>query len=231
MSSLFTVDNVTFNSRATQIVKGISLEIEKGTTTALVGKSGCGKSTLLKLIAGILVPSSGKIMFEGKDIQLMNRVENLNFRKKCSFVFQDSALWANQDIMSNLSLPLMTHFPEMTADERKFTIDSICAMVGYERPLTLRPSDLSMGEQKKIAFARAMIIGPEVLFLDECTESLDRKGTSIIMGLLHNYVDQGNTIIYVSHNSSFINEFKGDIHTLEDGLLSKSVYVENKNEI
>jgi len=224
MSSLFSVDNVTFHSRTNPVVKGISLDIQRGSITALVGKSGCGKSTLLKLISGILVPSSGKVLYEGKDIQTMNRHENLAFRKNCSYVFQDSALWANQDIMSNLSLPLLTHFPEMSAEDRKFAVDSICAMVNFDKPLSLRPSDLSMGEQKKIAFARAMVTGPEVLFLDECTESLDRKATAIIIDLLHNFVQQGNTIIYVSHSSSFINEFKGDMHTLEGGLLSDSVF-------
>ena len=92
-------------------------------------------------------------------------------------------------------------------------------MVGYDRDLNLRPVDLSTGEQKRIAFARAMICGPEVLFLDECTESLDRKGSAIIMDLLHNFINQGNTVIYISHNSTFIAEFPGTMYHIENGLI------------
>lgn len=217
--NLLDVQNVEFQSRSQKIVKGISLKIERGTTTALIGHSGSGKSTLLKLMDGLLVPSAGKILFEGRDIQTMNRAQNLEFRQKCSFVFQDSALWANQNIVQNLSLPLQIHFPQMTSEERMFTIHSICAMVGYDRDLNLRPVDLSTGEQKRIAFARAMICGPEVLFLDECTESLDRKGSAIIMDLLHNFINQGNTVIYISHNSTFIAEFPGTMYHIENGLI------------
>ncbi len=223
--ALFTLEDVKFNSRSGSVVNGISLEIEKGSVTVLVGKSGCGKSTLLKLIAGILVPAGGKVLYNSKDIQMMNSVENRAFRKNCSFVFQDSALWANQDIMSNLSLPLQTHFPAMGKQERLEKIKAVCELINYERALTLRPSDLSMGEQKKIAFARAIICDPEVLFLDECTESLDRKGTARIYSILHDFIDRGNTVIYVSHNSSFISEFPGVMHTIEKGLLSESVYI------
>jgi ABC-type lipoprotein export system ATPase subunit len=214
---LFKIDKVTFNSKTEPVVKGISFEIEKGTTTALLGRSGSGKSTLLKLIDGILVPASGRIYFDGTDIAQMSVAQNKDFRRRCSFVFQDSALWANQDIMQNLMLPLQIHYPEMSVEDRKFTVQSICAMVSYNRSFLLRPADLSTGEQKRIAFARAMICGPEVLFLDECTESLDQKGTETIVNLLHNFTAQGNTIIYVSHNSAFIKEFPGTIHIIEEG--------------
>jgi len=78
-----------------------------------------------------------------------------------------------------------------------------------------------MGEQKKIAFARALINKPDVLFLDECTESLDRKGGTVIMELLDAFIKQGNTIVYVSHNSHFISSIGGHIYVIEEGLLSE----------
>jgi ABC-type lipoprotein export system ATPase subunit len=220
--SLFKVDEVSFISNNALLINSISLEIGKGTTTALLGRSGGGKSTLLKLIAAILVPSSGHVYFNDTDTGLMSEEQNLAFRRRCSFVFQDSALWANQDILQNLSLPLQIHYPEMSASERKFTVQSICAMVNYTRSLSLRPADLSTGEQKRIAFARAMICGPEVLFLDECTESLDTKGTETLINLLHNFLAQGNTIIYVSHNSTFIKEFPGTFYIIDDGRIRRT---------
>lgn len=218
---LFETQNVEFHSRTTQIIKGISLSIEKGTVAGLTGKSGSGKSTLLKLIAGIYVPTGGKVLYDGKDIQTMSTSQNLAFRKKCAFVFQDSALLANQDIQQNLSLPLTTQFPKITAEEKNERISEVCNLTGYDRPLNLRPVDLSMGEQKKIAFARALINKPEVLFLDECTESLDRKAGAVIMNLLQDFIKKGNTVIYVSHSSSFITTLGGKIFVIDEGKLSE----------
>lgn len=218
---LFETQNVEFHSRTTQIIKGISLSIEKGTVAGLTGKSGSGKSTLLKLIAGIYVPTGGKVLYDGKDIQAMSTSQNLAFRKKCAFVFQDSALLANQDIQQNLSLPLTTQFPKITAEEKNERISEVCNLTGYDRPLNLRPVDLSMGEQKKIAFARALINKPEVLFLDECTESLDRKAGAVIMNLLQDFIKKGNTVIYVSHSSSFITTLGGKIFVIDEGKLSE----------
>lgn len=151
--SLFYADDVKFSSRNKQIINGITLSVERGSVIGLLGQSGSGKSTLLKLLSGILVPSAGKILYDGIDIQLMSNVQNKMFRRKCSFVFQDSALWANQDIQQNLNLPLQTHNPLMSQKDRLDAIHEICNIVGYTRPLNLRPVDLSAGEQKKVAFA------------------------------------------------------------------------------
>ncbi len=221
--ALLTVEDVKFSSRTQEIIKGVSMEIEKGSTTVLIGKSGCGKSTLLKLLAGILVPSEGRVLFDGHNIETMTNAQNKEFRRRSAFVFQDAALWANQDIYHNLSIPLQVHFPKMSHEERLFAVQGICAMVNYSRPLTLRPVDLSAGEQKRIAFARAMSCGPEILFLDEITASMDRRGMELIMNLLHNFVDQGNTLVYVSHNATFITEFPGNMIYVEDGLLKDEI--------
>lgn len=221
--SLFELKNAGFSAGANNIVNDVSVSIEKGSTTGFLGKSGCGKTTILKLAAGILVPSTGKVLFDGKDIQAMSKAQNLEYRKKCSFIFQEAALWANQDIKSNLKLPLQIHYPKMTQEEMDFSIHSVCAMVNFTKSLSLRPADLSAGEQKKVAFARAMICGPEILFLDEVTASLDLKSTEIIMGLLKSFQENGNTIVYVSHNSEFIKEFQGTMHVIEQGSIQRTM--------
>ena len=101
--ALFTLEDVRFASRGKEIIRGISMKIEPRTVTCLAGKSGCGKSTLLKLISGILVPSSGRVFYKKSDIQTMSNARNRVFRRECGFVFQDSALWSNQDILQNLN--------------------------------------------------------------------------------------------------------------------------------
>ena len=130
-------------------------------------------------------------------------------------------MWANQSIQQNLELPLQTLNPKLSDSQRLLRIKEICELVKYERSLQLRPADLSMGEQKRIAFARALINKPDILCLDECTESLDRKGVEVIMSLLENFVSAGKTVIYVSHSSSFITTMAGKIYVIDEGLLSE----------
>lgn len=215
--ALFTVDSVTFNSNLVSILRQISFEISQGTVVEFHGPSGSGKSVLLKIVAGILMPTDGFVLYNGKKITDMSRQEDLLFRKQCAFVFQDSALWANQTISQNLMLPLQVHFPKMDGNERNERIRNVCNKVCYTRDLNVRPADLSVGEQKKIAFARALICEPNVLFLDECTASLDDKSAQVIMKLIHEFIDKGNTVLYISHNEQFRWEFPGTLYELENG--------------
>ena len=166
---------VCYEDNDQKIINNISHYIEKSSVTAFLGKPGSGKSTALKLLAGLIPPSSGTITFEDKDIHAMNHKQNLDFRKRAAFMFQDSALWANQDIFHNLDLPLQLHFPQMSLKERLERIKKYAELVEYTKPLSKRPAVLSIGEQKKISFARALICQPEILFLDEPTESIEDK--------------------------------------------------------
>jgi ABC-type multidrug transport system ATPase subunit len=130
----------------------------------------------------------------------MNRQENLDFRCEGSMVFQDSALWANQNLYQILELPLRIHFPDMPQSERENRIQSVLRDVGYKRDLSIRPSQLSRGEQKLIAFARAMLCRPKLLFLDEWTESLDDSAAQRLIQLVQTQQNERHTVILVSHD-------------------------------
>jgi ABC-type glutathione transport system ATPase component len=182
------------------LAKGISYGFKEGKTTALVGPSGCGKSTVLKLAAGLFAPDEGEVLFRGKDISRMNKLENLAFRREAAVVFQDSALWANQNLFQILDLPLRVHFPSMTRKQREMRIESVVAEVGYKKDLGIRPSGLSMGEQKLIAFARALICRPMLLYLDEWTESLDETASQRLIDMVKKLQDEGVSVIMVSHD-------------------------------
>jgi ABC-type multidrug transport system ATPase subunit len=136
----------------------------------------------------------------------MNKAENLAFRKEAAVVFQDSALWANQSLFQILELPLRVHFPHMTNSERERRIKEVAARVGYRKELGVRPSQLSMGEQKLIAFARAIICDPKLLFLDEWTESLDENATQRLIGMVKKMSEQGVAVILVSHDIRIIRD-------------------------
>jgi ABC-type multidrug transport system ATPase subunit len=212
--------NVSFAAQNETIVRGVSLQYQEGKATALVGPSGGGKSTVLKLSAGLLVPTAGAVFFRGRNISAMNRAQNLNFRREAAVVFQDSALWANQNLDQILELPLRIHFPRMAPHERTARIREVTAQVGYTRELTFRPANLSMGEQKLIAFARALICRPNLLFLDEWTESLDDDAAQRLVGLVRLFLAQGNTLIFISHHVGIIKDLADYVIMINGGKIS-----------
>jgi ABC-type multidrug transport system ATPase subunit len=134
----------------------------------------------------------------------MDRAENLSFRKESAFVFQDSALWANQNLFQILELPLRLHFPAMTSKEREYRIETVVTEVGYKKDLGIRPAQLSMGEQKLIAFARALLCKPDLLYLDEWTESLDENAAQRLIGIVNRCRNEGVSVILVSHDTRII---------------------------
>lgn len=212
--------DATFSAQDKDIVRSVSWAFEEGKTTALVGPSGGGKSTVLKLAAGLIVPTSGDALYYGHSISSMNRSRNLMFRRNSAFVFQDSALWANQTLRQILELPLRIHNPSMTREEMGMVIMMALAQTGYRKEIDVRPAQLSMGEQKLIAFARAMLCGPRLLFLDEWTESLDDASARRLIDLVKNYKEDGNTVIFISHNFRVIKELADTICMVVDGNIS-----------
>ncbi|MDR1443883.1 MAG: ATP-binding cassette domain-containing protein [Treponema sp.] len=221
MAGLLELKNAGFSAQNQEIIRNISWVYAEGKTTALVGPSGGGKSTVLKLSAGLLVPTQGEVNFRGKSISQMSRRENLEFRKEGAVVFQDSALWANQTIQQILELPLQVHFPEMSPRDRTARVREVLHTVGYRKETGIRPAMLSMGEQKLVAFARALMCRPGILFLDEWTESLDDRSARRLVELVRTHKLQGHTIIFVSHDLHIIQDLAdyalvisgGELHT------------------
>jgi len=220
MAGIVELKNVSFSAQEGNIVQDVSIEFEASKTTAIVGPSGGGKSTVLKLAAGLLVPDHGEVLYKGKSIKQMNRNENLEFRREGAFVFQDSALWANQDLFQILELPLKIHFPAMTRKERAERIRSVTALAGYRKDLGIRPARLSMGEQKLVAFARAMLCEPSVLFLDEWTESLDETAADRLIGIVRRKQREGASVLFVSHDMRLIMDLADFVVVIVDGKLS-----------
>lgn len=223
---IVSLEDAAFSAQGKLIVQGVTIPFEEGKTTALVGPSGGGKSTVLKLSAGLIVPTDGVARFRGQDISLMTRAKTLAFRKESAFVFQDSALWANQNIRQILELPLKTHFPDIARKDLDARVAEVLSVVGYRKDIDIRPSQLSMGEQKLIAFARAMTCNPKLLFLDEWTESLDDGAARRLVALVKKAQEGGTTVIYVSHNLGIIRESAHHICMIVDGRLALSVTAE-----
>jgi ABC-type multidrug transport system ATPase subunit len=143
----------------------------------------------------------------------------MEFRAEAAFMFQDSALWANQTLLQTLELPLQIHFPQMSQAERKNRIEEVLKEVGYKKELAIRPSMLSTGEQKLVAFARAMVCRPRLLFLDEWTESLDAAAAQRLVNLVKLRQEAHDTVIFVSHNLPIIRGMADQVLMIQDGKL------------
>jgi ABC-type multidrug transport system ATPase subunit len=217
--TIIELQDVSFAAQGVTVAQNLSFAVEEGTSLALTGPSGGGKSTALKLAAGLLIPTAGKALFRGRNIAAMNRAQNLAFRRESAVVFQDSALWSNQDLYQCLELPLRIHYPAMGAADRKARIAEALREVGYTKDIHIRPAMLSMGEQKLIAFARSMILRPKLLFLDEWTESLDEAGANRLMDLVKKLREEKRTIIFVSHDFRIIKNFADHIIMIGGGKL------------
>jgi ABC-type multidrug transport system ATPase subunit len=219
MSCIVELKDICYAAQNKKLCKGISYGFEEGKTTALVGPSGCGKSTVLKLAAGLFAPDEGAVLYRGKDIFRMNRLENMEFRREAAVVFQDSALWANQNLFQILDLPLRLHFPSMNRKQRENRIEQVVSEVGYKKDLGIRPSGLSMGEQKLIAFARALVCRPILLFLDEWTESLDETSSQRLIDIVKKMRSEGVSIIFVSHDIRIVRDLADFIVMILGGQL------------
>jgi len=206
MSCIVELKDVSFWAQGRRRVRDFSFCFEEGKTTALIGPSGSGKSTVLKLAAGLVAPDKGEVLFKGRDIARMGRQENISFRREAAVVFQDSALWENQSLFQILDLPLRMHFPAMSKAEREERIETVVNEVGYKKDLGIRPPGLSMGEQKLLAFARALICRPGLMYLDEWTESLDNNAAQRLINLVRKLKSKGVSIILVSHDIQIIRD-------------------------
>lgn len=220
MESVLKLTDVTFSAQDRAIVQGINVSFTAGIATAIVGPSGGGKSTVLKISGGLLLPNEGEVLYKEKNVAYMNRAENLDFRRESAFVFQDSALWANQDLRQILELPLKIHYPQMSAKDRTARIKEVTAEVGYTKDLDIRPSRLSMGEQKLIGFTRSLLCNPTLLFLDEWTESLDETAANRLIKIVRNKVKNGVTVIFVAHDMRIMNELADHIVIISNGTIA-----------
>ena len=198
-------------------VDDVSFSIERGEFIAVVGPSGSGKSTLLHLIGGVDRPNDGKIYIEGTDISNYNSKELALFRRrKVGIVYQFYNLIPNLTVKHNIELPL-------TLDGRRVNeklFDDIVNKLGISKKLNNFPSELSGGQNQRVAIARSLIYEPSLLLLDEPTGNLDRKNSNEIIEILKYFNHTSNqTIILVTHDESVALE-SDRIITIVDGKIA-----------
>jgi phospholipid/cholesterol/gamma-HCH transport system ATP-binding protein len=155
-----------------KVLNGLNLKVGSGQTVAVLGRSGTGKSVLLRLIVGLQKPDAGTIQIQGQEITSANLEELNEIRKNMGFLFQHAALYDSLTVEENVAFPLRRH-TEMTAAQRSERVQELLASVGMEADLQKMPSDISGGMQKRVGLARALVLEPGILLLDEPTAGLD----------------------------------------------------------
>lgn len=197
---------------------GITLQIEQGSFTAIVGTSGSGKSTLLHMLGGLDTPTGGSVVVDGQSLGNMSRSELTIFRRrKIGFIFQNYNLIPNLNIYDNIVLPV--ELDGRSADRQY--LDNIISVLGLDGKLDRKPNKLSGGQQQRAAIARALITKPALILADEPTGNLDSRTSQEVVGLLQATGRKFHqTIVMITHNDE-IAQIADRTIRIEDGRIAE----------
>lgn len=212
---MITFDNVTKSFGSIKALEGISLEVKDGEFVFLTGPSGAGKSTILKMILREVLPDSGKVLFENKNITEIQNKEIPNLRQQMGIVFQDFKVLSERTVSENVEVALAVS--DVPQEEWEKRVKHVLKLVGLSNRSKLFPSQLSGGELQRVSLARALVINPKLILADEPTGNLDWKTAEGIMDLLEKINKEGKTIIMATHHEGIIKHGKHRIIHLEDG--------------
>ncbi len=187
-----------------EVLKDINAVFEDGKTNLIIGQSGSGKTVLMKNIVGLLTPTKGKVLYDGRDFVAMNHKEQISMRREMGMTFQSSALFDYLSVLENVMFPL-DMFSRMGWRERKHRAMECLERVELKDAHAKYPGEISGGMQKRVAIARAIVLNPKYLFCDEPNSGLDPKTSLVIDGLLSGITKEYNmTTIINTHDMNSV---------------------------
>ena len=203
------------------VLKNINIKINKGELVSLTGPSGSGKSTLLHIIALLDQPTSGEVFFKKKSFSKSNDGEkDLVRRKGISIIYQQNNLLSDFTALENVLIPLLNNGYSWDESTKKAT--KTLSLVNLSRRLNHFPSELSGGEQQRVAVARALITEPDLILADEPTGSLDRKTANEIFSLFSKLKSKNIAILYATHNRELSNRADYKLNILDGNIVRKN---------
>jgi lipoprotein-releasing system ATP-binding protein len=212
------LDSITRSFGTLQVLKGISLKVDKGEIISITGPSGAGKTTLLQIMGSLDKPDGGRVLYDGQDITQMNEKTLSAFRNKhIGFVFQFHQLLPEFTALENITIPMLiggNGMRQATARAKE-----LLELLGLADRADHKPSELSGGEKQRIAVARALANQPDVILADEPSGSLDTKNKEDLHKLFFSLRDQlGQTFVIVTHDESLAAMTDRTIHLLDGAI-------------
>ena len=217
------VKNVKKSFGELQVLKGVSLSVNKGDVVAILGPSGSGKTTLLRCMNFLEMADEGQMTFDGEDFSMHSipRRDIARLRKKTAFVFQNYNLFRNKTALQNVTegLIIARRMPKAQAQEiGRQALDK----VGLSDRYDYYPSQLSGGQQQRVAIARALATNPEIIYFDEPTSALDPELTGEVLAVMRQLANEGMTMLVVTHEMGFARNFSSRVILMENGNMGES---------
>lgn len=211
-----------------EVLKDISTVFDDGKTNLIIGQSGAGKTVLMKTLVGLLDPTSGKVLYDGRDFVQMTKKERVAMRREMGMIFQSAALFDSLSVLENVMFPL-DMFSSMNYRERRKRAQECLDRVNLGDAQNKYPGEISGGMQKRVAIARAVVMNPKYLFCDEPNSGLDPKTSLVIDELLHSITREYNTTTIINtHDMNSVLGIGENIFFIADG---KKEWQGTKDEI
>jgi len=203
------------------VLKKVNLKINRGELVSLTGPSGSGKSTLLHIMALLDQPTSGEVFFKKKSFSKSNdREKDLVRRRGISVIYQQNNLLSDFTALENVVIPLINNGYSWKESAKK--ANKTLSLVNLSKRLNHFPSELSGGEQQRVAVARALVTEPDLILADEPTGSLDRKAANEIFSLISKLKSKNRTILYATHNRELSNRADYKLNILDGNVVKKN---------
>ena len=209
------VQNLNYAYDHHQVLKNIHFEIEEGSIVGILGLSGSGKTTLLKILSGLIIPKQGEVTIYDEPTFENGKVSKI-LSQDMGVVFQQFNLFMHMSVVDNLALPLRLRTKQSKTVCRQKAIE-LLESLGLKDQEDKYPNQCSGGQQQRIAIARALILNPKLLLIDEPTSSLDKENTQILIDLLKNLHKQGLTIVLITHDLIFAKAMCERVVELKNG--------------
>lgn len=222
------IDNLHKSFDSLKVIKGVSINAEKGDVISILGRSGSGKSTFLRCINFLETPTSGTISLNGEAITVSpdkkgnsvstDKAQIRRMRTRMAMVFQQFNLWSHMTVFENVTIALKTAL-KLPKDEANERATKYLAQVGMTDRIHYYPGQLSGGQMQRVAIARALAMEPDILLFDEPTSALDPELVEEVLNVIKDLAEQGRTMLVVTHEMAFARDVSNRVVFFDEGVI------------